>query len=143
MIKKKLFAVNKKNMTPFCTIIVLALGLECQPDPSMVCTKEYQPVCADGTEYSNLCQAQAAGFVGSCATKIVAGSCSGTRGELPTIPMGLDCDANEFFSELGMCVPKPWSDFRSCAEEKRQGACPGGRDPNPWVGEHCTITCST
>lgn len=53
------------------------------------------------------------------------------------------CADGEFLSELGMCVPKPWSDFTSCAEEKLQGACKSGTDPNPWVGQHCQVTCAT
>ena len=108
----------------------------------MVCTREYLPVCADGTDYGNRCMARAAGFIGECADKIVSGRCSGAREELQTVPQGLNCADGEFFSELGRCVPKPWSDFRSCAEEKRQGACPGGNDPNFWVGENCGVTCA-
>lgn len=116
-------------------LIVLA----CTPNPGKVCTREFDPVCADGTEYSNLCQAQAAGFTGECAVKVVPESCNVRN--LPTAPTGLNCGVNEFYSETGSCVPKPWSDFNSCAEEKHQGACPGGTDPNPWVGMHCLITC--
>jgi hypothetical protein len=52
-----------------------------------------------------------------------------------------DCGPNEIYSELGRCVPKPWSDFMNCAEEVRHGACPLGNNPNSWVGEHCAITC--
>lgn len=53
-----------------------------------------------------------------------------------------DCPNDGIMSETKKCVAKPWSDFLNCEEEKRQGACPGGFDPKPWVGQHCAITCS-
>ena len=121
---------------------LIALILGCTPDPTMTCTRELAPVCAGGSEYGNLCQAQAAGYTGECAKDIVNGPCTNLRSDLPTVPEGLDCAATETYSETGRCVDKPWSDFRSCAEEKRQGACPNGNDPNPWVGEHCLRTCA-
>ena len=123
-------------------LITSLLLLACTPDPSMICTREYAPVCADNTEFTNRCLARAAGFRGDCEHSIVDGTCK-TRGQLaPELPSGLTCAPTETYSETGKCVPKPWSDFASCAEEKRQGACPGGRDPNPWVGQHCSVTCA-
>merc|ERR1711972_1179910 len=41
--------------------------------------------------------------------------------------------------KTGLCVNKPWSDFRSCADEADQGACIDG---NSWVDEHCTESCA-
>ena len=116
-------------------ILTLAL-LSCTPDPTMICTREMNPVCADGTDYANPCMARAAGFVGECASKVTPGTCSGSRQILPS------CGPTETFSETGACVPKPWSDYVSCIEEKNQGACPEGYDPNPWVGVHCSLTCA-
>ena len=46
---------------------------------------------------------------------------------------GLPCD------DTAADVDKPWYDFVSCAEEKRQGAC--DRDTNEWIVEHCRATC--
>lgn len=60
------------------------------------------------------------------------------------IIMGDTCRLGEFKSErTGKCVSTKWDDFRSCQEEKQQGACPGGYDPDPsgWVKEHCSRTC--
>lgn len=34
----------------------------------------------------------------------------------------------------GGCVKKPWSNFASCAQAEALGACPGGEDPNAWMG---------
>ena len=78
--------------------------------------------------------ARNAGFYGECQHFITHGECaaSGPR---------IVCATHEFLSEKGMCVRKPWSDFNSCDEEKRQGACPDGNDPNGWVAEHCANTC--
>lgn len=112
------------------------LLLTCVPDPTLVCTREINPVCADGVDYANPCAARAAGFVGECANKITPGPCGGSRHIVP------GCGADQVFSETGKCVAKPWTDFSSCVEEKRQGACPDGYDPNPWVGVHCALTCA-
>ena len=115
--------------------------LACTPQPEKICTREYAPVCVDGSsQYSNLCLAQAAGFFGDCASKVVDGECR-NRNEAE-LPQGLNCKSNEIFSELGHCVEKPWYNFSSCAEEARQGACADGADPNPWVAQHCAITCA-
>ena len=120
---------------------MLAMILACTPQPNLICTREFAPVCADSTtQFSNACLARAAGFYGECASRLADGPCR-TR-DAPELPAGLNCSPDEFYSELGRCVPKPWSDFASCAEEARQGACANGRDPNPWVAEHCAITCS-
>ena len=121
-------------------VFIISLAQACTPQPNLVCTREYAPVCADGNEYSNSCMARAAGFDGDCANRIVSGPCH-TRNN-PELPTGLNCGSNEVFSETGKCVNKPWSDFVSCAEEARQGACADGRDPNPWVSEHCVLTCN-
>lgn len=51
------------------------------------------------------------------------------------------CAPGEVYSETGKCTKRPWDDFVSCAAEKAGGACPGGADPSPWVGEHCASTC--
>lgn len=42
----------------------------------------------------------------------------------------------------GRCERKPWDGFVSCAQEKVQGACPNGPDPNPIVAKICSLTCS-
>ena len=56
-----------------------------------------------------------------------------------TLKEGLTCNNNELLSEkTGICVDKPWSDFKSCSEEKNQGSC----NDNHWVKEHCITTCS-
>ena len=115
------------------------LSLTCIPNPTMRCSREYAPVCADKTEYSNLCQAQAAGFVDECASAVVLGPCTGRAGPQVFVP----CPSTKFLSEsTRTCVDKPWSDFHSCEIEKGQGACPGGHDPNPWVGIHCAVSCA-
>ena len=119
---------------------LLFVVLSCTPNPEMICTREYSPVCADGVEYSNRCLAQAAGFVDDCASRIFDGRCQ-VRDQEPNLPTGLSCADNEVYSELGHCTQKPWSDFVSCIEEKNQGACSNGRDPNPWVMQHCVLTC--
>lgn len=108
--------------------------LTCTPRRTSFCTREYMPVCANSTTYSNLCNAESAGFYGNCSKFVKNGVCS-------TLEPRITCASHETMSEKGMCVTKPWSDFRSCEEEKRQGACPGSNDPNPWVGEHCATTC--
>ena len=115
----------------------LLFALACEPRRSSICTRVYLPVCANGTTYSNECLAQSAGFHSNCAHFVTQGVCD----EEPVAPRSETCEAGEFFSEKGMCVPKPWSDFTSCEVEKGQGACPDGNDPNPWVGEHCATTC--
>jgi hypothetical protein len=73
------------------------------------------------------------GFYGNCAVNINMGECTDKK---------IICKANEFWSEQGMCVPKPWYDFTSCEQEKTQGACSDGNDPNEWVALHCSITCA-
>ena len=56
-----------------------------------------------------------------------------------TLKEGLTCNNNQLLSEkTGICVDKPWSDFKSCSEEKNQGSC----NDNHWVKEHCITTCS-
>ena len=102
-----------------------------------LCTREYNPVCAEGVTFPNICQAQRAGYYGECASKVSLGACV----ETPTSTRNADCAPTETFSEKGRCVTKPWPDFSSCLEEKKQGACPGGSDPNSWVSEHCARTC--
>jgi len=117
---------------------VLTIVLACTPNPTLVCTtREYNPVCADNTDFSNECLAEAAGYTKECANKLTPGPCGGS---LFTMPM---CMQHEVFSETGKCVPRPWSDFKSCQEEKKQGACPNGYDPNPWVEAHCPLTCKS
>jgi len=105
--------------------------LACTPLPSLYCTRESSPVCAEGTTYGNACLAKAAGYHSACASLVSSGGCTA----------GSSCAPTEFFSELGMCVEKPWSDFAGCGVEKEQGACPDGHDPNPFVGLHCATTC--
>lgn len=109
----------------------------CVPMRSSFCTREYNPVCGNATTYSNVCMAQAAGFYGSCERFVTRGECANVEAHAPS------CRRNEFLSEKGMCVPKPWSDFQSCEIEKNQGACSDGTDPNRWVSEHCAETCGT
>jgi hypothetical protein len=94
----------------------------------------YDPVCIDKSEFANECLARAAGFSSECGFNVVRGGCF-SRDFATCLPHV------EVFSELGVCIAKPWDDFVSCAEEKRQGACSNGRDPNPWVVKHCAITC--
>lgn len=113
---------------------IVGLLLACTPRQNVYCTREIRPVCANGTTYNNLCLAEAAGYYGDCAYHVKAGECGSISGRAT-------CPSGEFMSEKGMCVRKPWSDFESCEIEKNQGACPGGRDPNPWVSEHCAVTC--
>ena len=43
--------------------------------------------------------------------------------------------------DFGMCVPKPWSDFKSCAEERKQGACVTYIG-DPFMKKHCPKTCN-
>ena len=122
-------------------IASLILTLACTPQPSRICTREYSPVCVDGnTQYNNLCLAETAGFYDACADRVSSGPCY-NRGE-PKLPEGLGCGGDEVWSELKRCVAKPWSDFLSCQEEARQGACGDGADPNPWVAKHCVVTCA-
>lgn len=116
-------------------LLSLLLSLSCVPLPNTYCTRELSPVCADGVTYSNACLARAAGFHSDCASLVLPGECSSS-------PADACPPSRPFFSETQVCVPKPWSDFAGCAVEKAQGACPGGSDPNPWVGEHCAITCA-
>lgn len=107
--------------------------LACTPQPILRCNRDVQPVCAQNIEFLNLCHARAAGFHGACASQITNGPCNMARES---------CIPTQTKSEKdGLCVDKPWSDFVSCEIEKHQGACPGGNDPNPWVGEHCFTTC--
>ena len=119
-------------MTPLHVVTFL---LSCVQQRRAFCTREIMPVCGNGTTYNNMCLAEAAGFYGNCASNVKMGSCA-------DVNTRLTCAQHETLSETGICVHKPWSDFSSCEEEKRQGACPNGNDPNPWVGEHCAITCS-
>tara|TARA_B100000945_G_scaffold321454_1_gene336123 strand:+ start:806 stop:1195 length:390 start_codon:yes stop_codon:yes gene_type:complete len=109
------------------------LMIACVPRRNEMCTREFNPVCGNATTYNNQCLARAAGFYGACEQNLRQGACETVNSR--------NCASNEFFSEKGMCVTKPWSDFNSCEEEKLQGACPNGNDPNPWVGEHCAQTC--
>jgi hypothetical protein len=53
------------------------------------------------------------------------------------------CNADEMLSQrFSVCVKKPSKDFVSCEVEKKNGKCPGGSDPDPWVTEHCARTCA-
>lgn len=113
------------------TIVAL---LSCVPRRNIMCTREFVPVCGNGTTFGNRCLAESAGFYDDCAQFLKEGDCT-------SINTRLVCASDEFASETGVCVKKPWSDFKSCDEEKRQGACPNGNDPNPFVGEHCKVTC--
>ncbi len=120
-------------------IASLLFTLSCIADPTKMCATDFEPVCVNGTEFSNLCHAEAAGFYGKCGTEVIAGPCS----KATAYPNVVSCSSEMFLSEkTGRCVTKPWSDFLSCDEEKRQGACANGADPNPWVAEHCSRTCS-
>ncbi len=118
-------------------IPLFLLVLSCVPDPNRICPRVYRPVCAEGTrEFGNLCQAEAEGYIGECAVHVKQGKCA------PVPEQRAACAEDQVRDEAsGECIPKPWSDFHSCEEEQRQGACPGGSDPNPWVGEHCSVTC--
>ena len=111
---------------------IITFTLACVPQNNVFCTREVMPVCGNGTTYNNLCLAQAAGFYGNCAANVKNGECVNAR---------ISCESHQFLSEKGFCVTKPWSDFESCEVEKNQGACPNGNDPNPFVGEHCALTC--
>lgn len=115
-------------------------AFSCTPIPDLPCTRDINPVCVNDVQYNNECLARAAGYHSECAYRVANGPCRNR--DVPVLPEGLNCGPNEIYSELGRCVPKPWSDFMNCAEEVRQGACPLGNNPNPWVGEHCTITCA-
>ena len=118
----------------------IMMVLACTPNPMMRCSRAFVPVCANGVDYTNVCQAQAAGYVGACARNISSGTCS--HASVPRTPAGLSCPSTQTYSETGRCVPRPWRDFHSCLEEKRQGACADGNDPNPWVVQHCMLTCT-
>lgn len=111
---------------------ILTFMLACNPRPNLMCTREYMPVCGNGTTFNNICLAQRAGFHGHCSVNLHVGECIHTR---------VICESHQFLSEKGFCVKKPWDDFESCEIEKKQGACPQGNDPNPFVGEHCAVTC--
>ena len=113
---------------------ILYVILSCAPLQNSICTREFNPVCANHTTYSNPCMARTAGFHGECEHFITEGECNASV-HVPT------CASHEFLSERGLCVRIPWSDFDTCEEEKRQAACPGGNDPNDWVAEHCANTC--
>lgn len=130
-LKKKILCQFQNHMLSIVFISILS----CVPRQNMMCTREYRPVCGNGTTFSNRCMAETVGFYNDCAKFLTAGECG------DAMTARLRCDDGDFPSEKGMCVRKPWSDFSTCEEEKRQGACPGGADPNPWVGEHCQITC--
>lgn len=118
--------------------IVLWLSVACTPIPDLRCTRNYDPVCADDkVEFPNECLARSAGYHGECARHVKPGGCFSDEGDFSACKPD-----DEVFSELGYCTLKPWTDFVSCAEEKRQGACAGGRDPNRWVIEHCVLTCA-
>lgn len=114
--------------------------LACTPNPTMRCSRTYDPVCANAVDFSNLCQAQAAGYTGECSSNISTGTCASSN--LRRVPERLHCASGKVYSETGRCVDPPWDDFNSCEEEKRQGACATGNDPNPWVVEHCAVTCT-
>ena len=114
---------------------LVILFMACTPRQTAFCTREFNPARANGTTYSNQCLAESAGFYGNCSQFVVRGECNSA----PT--QRITCTSDQFLSEQGMCVTKPWSDFTSCVIEKNQGACPDGNDPNPWVGEHCAVTC--
>lgn len=122
-------------MLHFCLAILLS-ACPLEQDNSIICNRAYSPVCAGGIDYANECVARVAGFSGDCYHNVKTGTCSSLARAPP-----LSCTEDEVFSELGHCVPRPWSDFVSCATEKGQGACRGGRDPNAWVIEHCALTC--
>lgn len=113
-------------------LLTLISVLACIPQRTLFCTREYIPVCGNGTTYNNRCLARAAGYYGDCESNLKDGKCG-----------LITCSDTQFLSEKGYCVFKPWSDFNSCEEEKNQGACPGDKDPNSWVGEHCSVTCGT
>ena len=111
-------------------VILLALAI-CRPDRARVCPDDVNSVCAGGIDYDNECLAERSG-----ACDVRPGPCSGLR-RLDSLP----CEEGHVLSEEGYCTPMPWSDYKSCYEEQLQGACPGGVDPNPWVGKHCVLTC--
>lgn len=113
---------------------IILLIQACVPQQNIWCTREFMPVCGNGTTYNNICLARAAGFHGNCEKNVQNGACQ-------TLEPRVTCEEHECLSEKGFCVSKPWSDFNSCEMEKAQGACPGSHDPNPWVGEHCAKTC--
>ena len=114
------------------------LTLACTPLPDLSCPKDYDPVCVNNIEFSSVCHARAAGFHGDCGTNVVPGSCFKSSDDVDFH----SCSPHtQVFSELGRCVDRPWKDFVSCTEEKKQGACTDGRDPNSWVIQHCYITC--
>lgn len=123
------------------TWIVFTLLLGCVPRPHIMCARDVDPVCARGTQYANMCSAEAAGYYDECSKYVVRGPCVGAE-QVPRVSDA--CGSSEFLSEsTHACVPKPWSDFVSCAVEKTQGACPNGRDPNRWVAVHCSATCAS
>ena len=54
------------------------------------------------------------------------------------------CPTGQMKNELlGTCVSIPWDDFKSCEEEKKQGSCWNGPDPNPKIDDLCYVTCDT
>lgn len=89
----------------------------------------------------------------SCEAEKTGGACwDGTE---PNVQMDVFCSKtcnvkskpcpsgqvkHEFTNE---CVAHPWSDFESCEEEKKQGACWEGADSNPAVDQVCYKTCNT
>ena len=107
----------------------------CAPEPGRVCSREIALVCApDGRQFLNRCTAEAAGYCddlrdGPCLTGSLAADDTG-------------CGAGVRSERTLGCVPRPWADFVSCKNEKAQGACHDGYDPNPWVSEHCVVTCA-
>ena len=55
------------------------LHISCLPQ-QMLCTREYNPVCGNNTDYPNACRAQSAGFYGECEKFLYAGECSTQNG---------------------------------------------------------------
>lgn len=102
-----------------------------------VFSEDYRCVDAPWLNWDSCTAAQAGN---ACSDERVYAACSATCKEYAAVHNEGKCDADMVRNESsGMCQAKPWSDWVSCEEEKKRGAC----DDNDKVKDICSLTCAT